>query len=435
MNKTGLIIKREYLSRVRKKSFVIMTLLGPLLMAAIFVVPVVLAMSNTGSKKILVLDETNLFDNELKENKEHSFEYLPDISLAEAKKELEKAENYALLYIPCGANCDLSFVEKSIQLYTRKTAPIGTTTFLTRMLEKDIEQMKLTLAGVDLEQLERSKTNITLSNISIEGGNEEEKFSGLSTAVGFIAAILIYFFIFLYGAQVMRGVIEEKTSRIVEVIISSVKPFQLLMGKVVGVALVGLTQFVAWVVLTGLLVTVAQIIIFGAMYDPSMLADQMGANQGVDPGALEIFKQINSINFPLILGSFLFYFLGGYLLYGALFAAIGSAVDSETDTQQFMLPVTIPLIFAFIVAQSIMENPDTPMAFWFSMIPLTSPVVMMVRIATGVALWEVILSMVLLVLGFLATVWVASRIYRTGILMYGKKVTYAELSKWIRYKG
>ncbi|MCE2495219.1 MAG: ABC transporter permease [Flavobacteriales bacterium] len=442
MNRTGLIIQREYLSRVRKKSFVVMTLLGPILMASLFIVPVLIAESGSPQQEMLVLDETDLFTGYLADNDEVRYTYLDEMDLDQAKTQLKENEAYGLLYIPCGQHCDLNYIEKSIQIYSEKTIGIDLKYGIKRQLEREIENLKLRRDSVDLAKIEAAKTSITISTISLEGEKEEENFSEATTAVGFIMAFLIYMFIFLYGAQVMRGVIEEKSSRIVEVIISSVRPFQLMLGKIVGVAMVGLTQFLLWVILTFAIVTVAQLAFFGDTYSSTEIASQMSgseveaAMQAAQNEAIpKIMKVIDSINFPLIIGCFIFYFLGGYLLYGALFAAIGSAVDNESDTQQFMLPVTIPLILAIIVAQTTITNPESPIAFWFSIIPFTSPIIMMVRVAMGVPTMDLVISMILLVLGFLGTVWVAAKIYRTGILMYGKKVSYGEILKWIKFKG
>jgi len=268
----------------------------------------------------------------------------------------------------------------------------------------------------------------------------------LSMGIAYASALLIYMFIFLFGSQVMRGVIEEKTNRIVEVIVSSVKPFQLLMGKVVGVALVGLTQFLAWVALTLVLVVLAQ-----GIFLPDITKEALQqANQMQMVGSLagdsvqlsattekarDVLQMIQSINFGVLISCFLFFFIGGYLLYGSLFAAIGSAVDSETDTQQFMLPITIPLIVAIMVMINAMQNPDGVLAFWFSIIPLTSPIVMMARIPFGVPYSELALSAVLLILTFVGAIWLSAKIYRTGILIYGKKLTYRELWKWLTYKN
>ena len=248
---------------------------------------------------------------------------------------------------------------------------------------------------------------------------------------------LIYIFIFLYGAMVMRGVMEEKTSRIVEIIISSVKPIQLMMGKILGIALVGFTQFALWVSLTFVISSVATaLLVSPADLNPvdmangsEMLIQEADMNHS---GLASVFEQLESINITFLLVMFLFYFIGGYLMYGSLFAAVGSAVDSETDSQQFMLPITIPLIFSFIALQTILENPDSSLAFWCSIIPFTSPIVMMGRLPFDPPLWELGLSMVLLIVGFIFTSWLAGRIYRVGILMYGQKVNYKTLWKWIK---
>jgi ABC-2 type transport system permease protein len=285
---------------------------------------------------------------------------------------------------------------------------------------------------------------VNLKTFTLSG---KENNALLTTAVGFAGGIAIYMFIFLYGVQVMRGVIEEKTNRIVEVIISSVKPFQLMMGKILGIALVGLTQFLLWIVLTFLISSTITTYIAKEKMDAKNVAmslntqqangmDKLSDTKEMEKSAMEsIMSNMDSINFPLVLTCFVIYFLGGYLLYSALFAAIGAAVDNETETQQFMLPVTIPLILSFVVAQSVITNPESQLSFWFSMIPLTSPVVMMVRVAFGVPAWQLILSISLLILGFVGTTWLAARIYRTGILLYGKKVNYKELSKWLFYKN
>ncbi len=267
--------------------------------------------------------------------------------------------------------------------------------------------------------------------------------------IGFVGAILIYIFIFLYGVQVMRGVIEEKTNRIVEVIISSVRPFQLMMGKIVGIALVGLTQFLLWTILTFTIYTITYTVFLGKVDNKIEQIEKIKQSQ-LEKGpfnapeeikkmdsseVIQIMRGLKQIDFVALFLCFVFYFIAGYLLYGALFAAIGSAVDNEADTQQFMLPVTVPLILSFIVAQSIMQNPEGALSFWFSVIPFTSPVVMMVRLPLGVPIWQLATSMLLLAAGFIATTWLAGKIYRTGILMYGKKITYSEILKWLRFNS
>jgi ABC-2 type transport system permease protein len=444
MNKVALIIRREYLTRVKKKSFIIMTLLGPILMASLFVVPIFMAMyDDKDVSTIQVIDESGLFAGKLTNSPSMTFE-MDSVSLPVAKELFNPDKHTAILYIPANVISNTN----SILMFSAKQPNINLVTSVERTIQKEIESMKLQAQGISQETLTQIKTKVKVNTRTITESGEEDTNAGLTTAVGFIGAFLIYIFIFLYGAQVMRGVIEEKTSRIVEVIISSVKPFQLMMGKILGIALVGLTQFLLWVILTFSISS----IVTSVFVDPNNINEQMAHRQSplgtpipdevqqevnaAQGGSelTEIMGSINSINFPLLIGAFLFYFLGGYLLYAALFAAIGAAVDGESDTQQFMLPVTIPLILSIIVSQSILQNPDSSLAFWFSMIPFTSPVVMMVRIPFGVAPWELILSMVFMVAGFIFTTWLAGRIYRTGILMYGKKVNWKELGKWLFYK-
>jgi len=448
MGKVFLIIKREYLTRVKKRSFIIMTVIGPLLMAAMFVVPVYVAQIEGEIKVIGVLDESGLFDKTFKNTDKVQFIKLnggPD----SAKVFMADENLYALLHIP---KSSLS-VPETAKLYSSGQPNLIITGYIKDQMRKEIEGKKLEASGIDPDILKSIKTSINLLTIKIdEGGQEETSSTELSMAVGFVGGLLIYIFIFMYGALVMRGVIEEKTSRIVEVIVSSVKPFQLMMGKIVGVAMVGMTQFFLWVVLS--LIFVSAIFSFygddisGYQQSQLNLQEQVSSSglsneaientpniQNINESAGILFESVRSIPFGTIILLFLFYFVGGYLLYGALFAAIGSAVDSETDTQQFMLPLTVPLIVSIIISQFIMYNPDGPAAFWLSIFPLTSPVIMMVRVPFGVPVFDVALSMALLILGFLGTTWLSSKIYRTGILMYGKKINYKELWKWIRYRS
>ncbi|MCF8368964.1 MAG: ABC transporter permease [Bacteroidales bacterium] len=448
MGKVFLIIKREYLTRVKKRSFIIMTIVGPLLMAALFVVPVYIGQIEGETKVIGVLDESGLFTNTFKDSDKIHFMGLSG-DLDSAKMLMTAKNLYALLHIP---ETSLS-VPETARLYSSRQPNLTVKGYIKEQMRKEIEGLKLEASGIDPDVLKSIKTSVNLLTIKInDGGEEETSSTELAMAVGFIAGLLIYIFIFMYGALVMRGVIEEKTNRIVEVIISSVKPFQLMMGKIVGVAMVGMTQFFLWIVLS--LVFISAISSFYAAdisdYQQSQLniqeqiqssgmAPESTANSPelneVNESIGMLFESIQSIPFGTIIFLFLFYFAGGYLLYGALFAAIGSAVDSETDTQQFMLPLTVPLIISIVISQFIMLNPDGPAAFWLSIFPLTSPIIMMVRIPFGVPVVDVALSMILLILGFLGTTWLSSRIYRTGILMYGKKINYKELWKWIRYKS
>ena len=451
MKKIWLIIKREYLTRVRKRSFVIMTFLGPILMASVWIVPLLLATRSEGTKIIEVLDETGLFFEEFKETSDTKFIYITD-DLQTAKSNLGKSEDFAILYIPLSSYT----TPKAFYLYSYKKPGLSLKMYLQESANKILENKKLQdVYGIDEATLASVKSNISLVVEDIE--TSKKSYTEISWALGFAGGMLIYFFIFMYGAQVMRGVIEEKTSRIIEVIVSSVKPIQLMLGKIVGIAMVGLTQFLLWIVLTLGIVTA-----FTAVYadqidkyktgeQPAVTApgqlfssDVMGMQDtqqgmealGSDENIGQIIDVFFSINYGVIIFTFLFFFVGGYLLYAALFAAIGSAVDNEADTQQFMLPVTIPLIFSIIIGLSfVLNNPDGSVAYWLSMIPLTSPIIMMIRVPFGVNIYtDLIPSMVLLVLGFLGTTWIAAKIYRTGILMYGKKITYKELWKWITYR-
>jgi ABC-2 type transport system permease protein len=447
MSKISLIIQREYLTRVKKRSFIVLTLLGPLLMASIWIVPIYLSSLGKEAKVISVLDETGVFYDKFVGDENMQFvQAVPQLKAA--KENLNKMGNYALLYIP---KPDVHVPNTAI-IYSEKQASLDVKNYIKGVMKKEIEAQKLASYGIHPETLLSIKTNVFISSIKIDGSGKEEKTSTeISMAVGMFSAILIYFFIFLFGAQVMRGVIEEKTSRIIEVVISSVKPFQLMMGKILGIALVGFTQFMLWVILTSTLV-----LGFQYAYQDELKAFQKNqieetASQGLfpntpveekvveekipDQGIGFFMDALMSIDYVVILGSFLFYFLGGYLLYAALFAAVGSAVDSEADTHQFMMPITIPLILSVVMAQLIITDPNGPVAFWMSMFPLTSPIIMMLRIPFGVPYWEILVSGILLVLGFIFTTWIAAKIYRTGILMYGKKVNYKELWKWLFYKA
>ncbi|MCK9219358.1 MAG: ABC transporter permease [Bacteroidales bacterium] len=457
MRKILLIIQREYLTRVKQRSFIVMTILGPLLMAATIVIPIYLASRTNEVKTVAVLDETGIFNQKFKDSDDIKFHYLiSDINTA--KSNFIKSGDHALLYIP---KTEVTLPTNAL-LYAENNVNINVKNYIKNVMGRQIEELKLEARLRDLqtdkkepivvEDILRSiKTTVDISTLKIgKNGIESKSYTEISMVLGMFAGILIYFFIFMFGSQVMRGVIEEKTSRIVEVIISSIKPFQLMMGKIIGVGLVGLTQFLLWVVLTFGIVTVVTSTITSKSTQKSTTEQMIGNQKAIQPvlsedlskqddtsnqGVNGVLEALNSVNFPVMIGAFLFFFIFGYLMYAALFAAIGGAVDSEADTQQFMFPITIPLILAIIMSQFIIQDPGGAVSFWFSIIPLTSPVVMMIRIPFGVPYLEIVLSMVLLILGFLGTTWLAAKIYRTGILMYGKKVNYKELWKWIKYKN
>ncbi len=436
-----LVLKREYLVRVKKKSFIVMTILTPLLFVLFYAGIIWTAVSSTETKLVTVLDQSGLMKDGFKDSKQLKFEFT-DAELDIAKSGFDRSTSSALLHIPA----DIAENPRGARIYARKNVSLELKAALEKVIEDQLEDLKLREAGITPQILENSKVNVSAQTLSLEEGLEKESNSGAATIIAVVCGMIIYFSVLLYGTQVMRSVSEEKTSRIVEVIISSVKPFQLLVGKIVGVALVGLTQFALWILLTIMLISGAGYVMRDKLTDiqkavaeqqassmPGEMSKEIQENQ--DNSAVRMLDGIKSLNIPLILGSFLFYFLGGYLLYSALLGAVGSAVDHESDTQQFVFPITLPLIFGFVIAQMAIRDPDSPLVFWTSMIPFTSPIVMMVRIPFGVPAWQILLSRALLIAGFLGTVWLASRIYRVGILMYGKKVTYKELSKWLFYKN
>ncbi len=433
MNKIWLITEREYLTRVRKKSFIVMSILGPILMAVLMIVPAWLSVIGDKSEKsIAVIDVSKEFQSVLRDNAFFKFHYLENQALADVKQNFSKSGYYAVLHIPVNPAAE------KVQLYSDKQPNMEVKMYISNALEKELERRNLKAKGIDEEVIKNAKVNLSLETFKwTEDGKEEKSSTYLTMGIGFVAAILIYMFVFMYGVMVMRGVIEEKTNRIVEVIISSVKPLELMLGKIIGIAFVALTQFLLWIILTFGIVTVVQgtMLLKSSQIVENQLQNPLNVSQNPQKTEIltEVLTSLNNVNFTLIIGVFLFYFLVGYLLYAALFAAVGSAVDNETDTQQFMLPITIPLILAFVLAQVTVQYPHEKIAFWLSMIPFTSPVTMMIRLPFGVPAWQLILSMTLLTATFLGIVWFAAKIYRTGILMYGKKVNYKELWKWLRY--
>lgn len=452
MNKILLVIKREYLTRVRKKSFIIMTILAPILLAAMILIPAwVMSRDDSVEKKIAVVGEgAGLFYGDIPSTKSLKFEYLPETSSKEIKENYEELGYFGFLLI----SPKVVYIPNAVQFYSSKQPNLEMLSYISNALENEIEKRKLQSYNIeDLDKIMKEiETTVKIQTILISDDGKEKKTStGLSMAIAYISGLLIYMLTFLFGAQVMRGVIEEKTNRIVEILISSVKPFQLMMGKILGIAMVGLTQFFLWIVLTLIIVSFAQSALLpddltipnNQITQSIMSAEQNPGDEAVrDAVAIPelnelqaILESAKAINWPLILGSFLIYFLGGYLLYAALFAAVGSAVDNETDTQQFMIPITIPLLLGLFVSMAAFQNPDSSLVFWFSFIPFTSPMVMMARLPFGVPPLELIISMALLILTFIGTTWMAAKIYRTGILMYGKKPSYKELFKWLRYKN
>ena len=437
MNKIGLIIKREYMTRVRKRSFLILTFLAPIFMAAIYIIPIMLALhGGNDHMRVAVVDESHWFENRFQDNKEHTFVPMPGQPI-DSVKELVKSGVFDMaLYVP---PTQLNIPSNAV-VYSIRQVPMEMETYISSVMQKEIEDQKLMAKGVDPEIVSAVKTKVNLQVMRMDDkGNEKETFTKVQFALGIGLAMLVYMFIIFFGGQVMQGVSEEKTNRIIEVIVSSVKPFQLMMGKIIGVSLVALTQFVLWVLLTGALylgfsaymgLSNPDILSQGTIMTQEITANDVMSNESVQ----NIVQIVHSIDFGTIICSFLIFFILGYLLYATLYAAVGSLVDNNTDSQQFTLPITVPLIVAIITSFYIVNNPDSGLSVWLSMIPFTSPISMMVRIPFGVPIWQVVLSAVLLAGTFVLMTWMAAKIYRTGILMYGKKLSYKEIFKWLKYK-
>jgi ABC-2 type transport system permease protein len=413
MNKILLIIQREYVTRVRKRAFIVMMLAVPLLLAGMTKLIAYVAKDSDQVNKpqtVKVIDESHQFEGKLKNAK--NIQFVPtNEPLEKAKAGLKDNEDLSVLLI------SKNYAHKPVQFFSKKKPSFALTGEVENQMNEIASTNTMLANHIDtalINQAQKNKVNVNAMEVTETGTKDADV--GTSMGVGVACAILIYMSLFIYGAQVMRGVIEEKTSRIIEVIISSVKPFQLMLGKIIGVGLVGLTQFTAWIVLS-VIVTKA-------------------AGSDSTSGIMGALKTLQNIPFGYVLGCFLFYFITGYLLYSALFAAVGSAVDSETETQQFMFPITLPLLFTYLLSVTVLYRaPDSPLAVWLSMIPFTAPIAMMIRIPFGgVPEWQLGLSMLMMVLGFLFTTYVAARIYRVGVLMYGKKASFKELAKWFFYK-
>ncbi|MEO5980263.1 MAG: ABC transporter permease [Chryseolinea sp.] len=425
MNKILLIIQREFLNRVQKKSFLVATILIPLIFPAIMAVLIWVATEqkkNATKETVYYVDESGHF---IPDSTKFMFRKF-DGPVADAKLAVKETDSYGLLYIPKFELSD----PKGIALYTKVNPSLSDMQDLERILEKQITDLKMQKFKLDQKVLDSLKTNISVQNVNLSDSDEKQSNSGVMYGVGMAAGILMYMFIFIYGAQIMQGIIEEKTSKVVEVIVSSVRPFQLMMGKIIGLASVGLLQFVIWILLIPILST----FVLGAL-GLEIPHQQMNPGTG-NQGVVGIIGMLTQMPIGYMLFTFIFYFLGGYLMYGAMFAAVGSAVDSPAEAQQFMFPITIPLLISYFgLFTIILSSPQGTVSVWLSMIPFTSPIAMMGRIAYGVPAWQLILSMILLVAGFIFTTWVAARIYRVGILMHGTKINYKVMAKWFMMKG
>ncbi|SEA17673.1 ABC-2 type transport system permease protein [Porphyromonadaceae bacterium KH3R12] len=436
MNRLGLVIQREYITRVRKKSFIILTLLMPLLMVALSLVPLWLSTLNDGSvKNVAVIDNTGIYAPLLKSTDAYQFQVIGGSEQQEPESRLGK-DLFAILQI----TEDLNKNPRAVSLTSQKQAPQELQSMIVRTLNEKVTQQKLddlsSSGNVDREAITQVRSiveegsRVSLRTLRLDsGGSVSESSTELATIIGMLFTILIYMFILMYGNMVMQAVLEEKKSRIVEVMVSSVKPVNLLVGKVVGIGLVGITQLIIWGILMGLFFSGLSFFIASpGQMDTAMPAEMSSFDME------GIMNTVMSVNWLEIGFYFILFFIGGYILYASIFAMFASAVDSEEDTSQFMTPVTLIIVFAFLAGFYSVNNPDGPLAFWASLIPFSSPIVMMVRIPFGIPLWEKLLSIVLLYGTFILISILAAKIYRVGILMYGKKPSIKEMMKWVKYK-
>ena len=425
MKKIILVLKREYSTRIRKKSFWFITILVPILIATLYVVPIYLSLNSIEKTNIIVVDETMLFKH-FRSNEEVRYTHIDDID--EAKNTLKTNTDYStIIYIP---RTESRIPSDAYLYYYSNNPPTSVKNDIQNQLERILKN-NILLEVYDIAKSDYDMINnatIHIHSKDLETGRDD--FLEVKTVLGGTLGILIYLVIFIFGSQVMRGVVEEKTNRIVEVIVSSVKPFQLMMGKIIGIAMVGLTQFLLWIAISIVILAAVQL---SGVVDTSLFVAQH--NDGTTTPLPDVIQGILSINFGVILSTFLFFFVLGYLLYATLFAAAGAMIGSETDSQQFTLPITIPLLLAILLIPLIVASPNGNLAFWLSVIPFTSPVAMMVRLPFGLPIWQVWVSAAILLITFVTATWVAAKIYRTGILMYGKRITYKEVLKWLKYKN
>ncbi|MDO7171482.1 ABC transporter permease [Mariniflexile sp. AS56] len=434
MNHLPLIIKREYLTKVKNKSFIVMTILSPLIMIALISVVAYLSQLNNDKVRVItVLDESGFVQDVFENTERTKYHVLENMSLTDAKKLAEETGSVGLLHVATPNSID--DVSNHIKFYSEESPSLSLISDLETKLEHKLTDVKLQENGVDVAMINASKIHVNIGQESFAGEKTSKIDSVMKLAFGGAAGYLLFMFIIIYGNMIMRSVIEEKTSRIIEVIISSVKPIQLMLGKIIGTSLAGITQFVIWLIIGGVLLSLVSIIFGVNLQTPQQdMMEQAMANPELNMQVQDLINAFFYLPLANLIIAFLLFFIGGYLLYSSLYAAIGAAVDNETDTQQFMLPIIMPLVLAvYIGIFTVVEDPHGTVSVVFSFIPLTSPVVMLMRIPFGVPLWQQLVSLLILIATFMFTVWFAAKIYRVGILMYGKKPTYKELMKWIKY--
>lgn len=441
MSKLKLIIEREFIAKVRNKSFLMMTFLSPILVIAMGALVFFLMKKNEEKiKKIAYVDDSNLFSKkDFKDSKTITYLNYTELGIEKTKQKVKKGNYYGAIYIP--KIDSLEVLAKSVEFYSEDSPNIETIISIEKKIDAKLSNLVLSKLNINPAHIKKSKLNTDIKLFDFSGEKSSKLVNGLKIGLGAIAGYLLMMFVIIYGSSVMRSVIEEKTSRIIEIIVSSVKPFKLMMGKIIGNASAGLLQFFIWGILILIMSFVASAIFevdFVKMQTSKIPVEQIevmkeaSKNDNIKLITQEIFK------LPLfsLFFLFVFYFIGGYMLYSSLFAAIGAAVDNETDTQQFVTPIMLPLVLAVYVGfATVINDPHGPVSVIFSYVPLTSPIVMLMRYPFGVAWWEVLISMLLLIATFVFTVWLAAKIYRVGILSYGKKPTYKDLWKWIKYSG
>lgn len=446
MGKIGLIIHREIMAKLRSKTFIIMTFLAPVLVAGFFGVVIWMSMSDKADQNILVIDETEFFKDKLSGNDYITFSFT-SANLDKSLDGFYASDKTCLLYIPSNL---VEGAGGAVKIFYKKAPGFAVQTDIRNQVEKILYEHKLRANNIDPQIIHNAKQSVKLITEKVnEKGEHAEQTTGFMSIFGFLSGAIMFMFILLYGMMVFRSVMEEKTNRIVEIIVSSVKPFQLMLGKIIGIAILGIGQFVTMGIITAILSTVLSTSLLGDIKkDLDKFQKQQdivyknGTNVDLEKfdkmqdklEVFEILQQAGKINYVEIAVCFLLFFLGGYLFYSSILAAIGSAVDAEADAQQFMMPVMLPLIAGYFISAKMMTNPEGSMAFWGSIIPFTSPIVMMARLPFGVPVYQIIISICLLFASFIGTTWLAGKIYRTGILMYGKKVSWRELSKWLFYK-
>lgn len=446
MGKIGLIIQREIFAKLRNKTFVVMTILAPVLIAGFFSLVIWISMNDKSEQSILVIDETGFFKDKLAGNDYIAFSYTSS-KLEKALETFYTSDKTGILYIPANL---ISGADGATKIFYKKAPGFATQTYIKDQIEKILYEYKLKANNIDLNIISNARQKVRLITEKVnEKGEHAEQSTGFVSLFGFFSGALMFIFIMMYGMMVFRSVMEEKTNRIVEIIVSSVKPFQLMLGKILGIAILGVAQFIVMSLITFTLTSILSVTLLKDIKkDMAVFQTQKaevmknGTNADLDKydqmqdklETFEVLQQIQKLDFVEIAICFVFYFFGGYLFYSSLLAAIGSAVDAESDSQQFMFPVMAPLMAGYFIAAKMITNPEGSMAFWGSMIPFTSPIVMISRLPFGVPLWQILVSITLLFASFVGTTWLAGKVYRVGILMYGKKVSWRELMRWVFYK-